>query len=142
MKSWEVQYKTATFYRSNISLVKLLLVKHFIGQTFYRSNILLVKLLLVKHFIRHLHELEERLLPHWLPADHHFRLIPMMMMMIIDHVHNHHQNIHLMMIEMPDWSKQGATKSITSSLSLVIVIAATTISTCNIVQIIRNNHQI
>ena len=57
-----------------------------------------------------LHELEERLLPHWLPGDHHFNLmltmvmiimiimIMIIMVMII-------VNIYLMMMEMPDWSK-------------------------------------
>ena len=49
-----------------------------------------------------LHELEERLLPHWLPGDHNFDLMLTMVMIVIIKVM---VNIYLMMMEMPDWSK-------------------------------------
>ena len=62
-----------------------------------------------------LHELEERLLPHWLPGDHHFNLMLTMVLMVIIIIVNMVMiivnmvmiivNIYLMMMEMPDWSK-------------------------------------
>ena len=64
-----------------------------------------------------LHELEERLLPHWLPGDHHFNLmltmviiimvmiIMVMIIMVMIIMVMVMVNIYLMMIEMPDWSK-------------------------------------
>ena len=51
-----------------------------------------------------LHELEERLLPHWLPGDHHFNLMIIMVIIIVNMVMIM-VNIYLMMMEMPDWSK-------------------------------------
>ena len=57
-----------------------------------------------------LHELEERLLPHWLPGDHHFNLMLTMVMIIMIIIIMIIMvmiivNIYLMMMEMPDWSK-------------------------------------
>ena len=86
------------------------------------------------------------MLPHMLPARHRFNLklamVVMLMTLIMMMMVTININFHLIMIEMPDWSKYGATKSITSSLSLVIVIAATTMSTCNIIKAIVMDNKI